>query len=1444
MNKLSLQLCLLFIFMWFNGFTNFQQANNYRFQYLLIEDGLPQNTINAIAKDGYGFMWFGTSNGICRYDGYTFELFKSGDHHTNSLPDNMISTIEPGLDKRVWIGSSNGLSYYDPQLGYVVKWSSPNTDNDINKITSIVCQNEWLWVGTSNNGLFQLTRNESKSYEITKHYSIENQNLTNNNVNVVYLSPTGTLYLGTQNQALVFNPKTNQFQATHNGRTLPQNNFINDIFESSKGDLYLSTYMGLCVFWYNNNEPEWYFNEPNTHNTLTHNTINKVREDANGQILVGTLGGLHLFDTYAGKFFAFPEEGPDHFKLNNKFINTIYCDEYGNVWIGTEKGGINKFNVFQNQFEFYANDPNNPNSLNENTINSILKEKEWLWVGTAGGGLNRLNYKTGAFAHYTYSAFNTSTLSSDYVTSMVRDNSGYLWVGTWGGGLNRINTSAKTPIIQRINLETPGIQNEIVNYFVSSLINDKRGFLMVGTEGGLSSFDYSSQKFTTLISDNTKFPALTEIGCILLDSKDFYWIGTRNGLFRFPASAIRATRDESFVVPHLQFFKNDPGDDNSLPGNYIASLLEDKNGSVWIGTYGNGFAKCKVNNKGELICKTYTQNDGLSNNVVYGIQEDENGNIWMSTDNGLSMYDPTNNRFKNFIKQDGLLNNQFYWSASHKSYDGELYFGGTEGLNYFKPENIYNYKYIPTPKITKLKIYNQEVQPGEKFHDKVVINSPIYSTDTIQLTYRDNNLSFDFSAFDYYLPEKVSFSYLLSDIDKDWISVPAQRRFANYSNLGGGTYTFKLKASNGDGIWNDVPTQITIVITPPFWQTQWFKIIVVVLVILITFSLIQLQMRRIIQQKKILEEKVRNRTQKIEDQKIILEKQANELMNYNTTLEKRQKQIEQQKEELENKNNEILNQRDELIILNNKVKEVNLHQMQFFMNISHEFRTPLTLIISPLERLIKQFENNTEIAGLLKIINRNAQRLLMLINRLLEIRKIETGNMELQVEATEIKPYLLELFHAFDEFAYINNIDYSHQIAVNNVAWIDKEKMENVVYNLLANAFKFTPAKKKIIFTAETVRNGQTDYLELSVKDEGPGIDNNQIDRLFDRFYQVARTNKHNNSGTGIGLSLVKSLVELMHGTISVESQPNMGSTFKVSIPASKNFFAEHEIDKSGQVFESNIKGKVSVLYDQIAESPLKAINQPESLPEKILIIEDNNEMRSFIVSGLTQYYQVIEAENGEQGYELAKKEDPVLIISDIMMPVMDGIELCKKVKNNLYTSHIPIILLTAKGNVEDFVEGLEQGADDYIPKPFNAEILLAKVHSIIENRKALRNKYSTLDEVTPAEITTNNLDQQFFEKANMVVEKYYTDAAFDVDHFASEMFVSRSQLYKKMKALTNLSANDFINVYRLKKSKELLRESNMQISEVAYATGFNDPKYFSRIFKKYYKCSPSEINR
>jgi DNA-binding response OmpR family regulator len=501
----------------------------------------------------------------------------------------------------------------------------------------------------------------------------------------------------------------------------------------------------------------------------------------------------------------------------------------------------------------------------------------------------------------------------------------------------------------------------------------------------------------------------------------------------------------------------------------------------------------------------------------------------------------------------------------------------------------------------------------------------------------------------------------------------------------------------------------------------------------------------------------------------------------------------------------------------------------------------LTLIISPLEKLINKFKDEEETKNILNILNRNARRLLLLINELLEIRKIETGNQELQVEMSDTQSFLLEIFDSFVELAQKNEIEYSNEINITGETWIDKEKLENVIYNLLSNAFKFTPPGGKISLNVHSYTMKEDLYLRISVGDTGIGISHEQIERLFDRFYQVTESKNHKYSGTGIGLSLVKSLVEIMYGKVEVKSEPGKGSEFIVTIPVNKQFFANHEIDTSGQVFESGIRNKVAILYDQIIESPKVDFNIAGKDISKVLVIEDNQDMRLYICSNLSRNFNVLEAENGKEGFEMTRKEEPDLIISDIMMPEMNGLELCRKIKNNLYTSHIPFILLTAKGEVEDFIEGLELGADDYIAKPFNIEILVAKVSGIIENRKKLRKKFSSLENVSPSDYTTSKLDEHFFNKINEMIEVHYTDPGFDVDKFASNMFVSRSQLYKKLKAITDLSANDFLTVFRLKKSVELLKIGELQISEIAYSTGFNDPKYFSRIFKKYYQCTPSE---
>ncbi len=1426
----------------FQLFGQIQNSLNYRFQYLMIEDGLPQNTITCITKDNYGFMWFGTNSGICRYDSYNFETFEADESTENALPDNLIRSVASGNNNLVWIGSSKGLSYFDHESKQISQFTDTNEFGErILRVNSIVVRSREIWVGTENQGIFLLKPGNGK-YKIVLHLCERNRNLTENQINVIYKTRDDKIYAGSPTGYYIFNTEAKSFFAPGQGQNLPPQTNVNDIFQDRGGNFYFSTSNGLFMLSDSTHNLIYFAPDITGSNTLHHATVNMVRQDISGQILIATLGGMQVLDPEKGTFYSFPEEGPTNFTINNQFINTIFCDQDGNVWVGTEKGGINKFNVYQNPFGFITHNPNNPNGLNANTINSVYKENNLLWIGTAGGGLNLYNTASDKFYHFTLQANNQQSMSSDYVTSITRGNDGILYAGTWGGGLNALQTKGTHVTIHRITSSDPGYTNNLVDGFVSSIINNPQGYLLIGTQGGLSMLDYRTHKFTTLIAPVDFTPQLSEIGCMLLDKKGYYWLGTRNGLFRFPQSSLRETRDNEFIISQLEFYKHETQRSASLPGDYVISLMEDSEGNIWVGTYGNGLAKSKFNKDGALAFETFSVTQGLSNNVVYGIQEDDHKRIWISTDYGLSMLNTSDNAIRNFYKQDGLLNNQFYWSASYKSSDGTLYFGGVEGLNYFNPEDFHEYKYFPVPKITKFRIYNQEVNPGEKFHNNIVINKPVYDVDTIFLTYKDNNISFDFSSFDYYLPAKSKYAYMMTGVEKDWITVPAQRRFASYNNLEGGTYTFLLKASNCDGIWNENPTKITIVVTPPFWKTTWFTIGLFLVVALLSYLFIMYQMRRIIAQKKLLEEKVQRRTQKIEDQKIMLEKQAEELTENNNQLEYRQKQIEQQKEELETKNNEISKQRDELILLNEKVNEINQLQLRFFTNISHEFQTPLTLIISPIERLIKQIKSDDETLHLLSIINRNAHRLLMLIRQLLEIRKIETGNQNLQVELTELQPFLYDVYNSFEELAQKNQIDYTCDFQVNQSAWIDKEKLENVLYNLLSNAFKFTPIGHAIALNAISEKNENRDELRISVTDTGEGVAKQQIGKLFDRFLQVTDSKKQKRAGTGIGLSLVKSLVEIMYGTITVDSEPGQGSSFKVSIPVSRNAFADYEIDTTGQVFESSIKNKVAILFDQIHEpAPLTYESQEDSI-EKILVIEDNIEMRSFICSNLAVYYKVFEADNGLVGYELAKKESPAVIISDIMMPEMDGLTLCKKIKNNLYTSHIPVILLTAKIDTQDQVEGLEVGADDYITKPFNSEILHAKIKSIIDNRNKLRAKFGQLEEIKPDELNISALDNKFYTKVNEIVEKFYTDPSFDVDQFASEMYVSRSQLYSKMKAITNLSANEYINTYRLKKSIEMLSQGELQISEVAYAVGFNDPKYFSRIFKKYYKQSPSDL--
>ncbi|MCY1719466.1 response regulator [Prolixibacteraceae bacterium Z1-6] len=1394
----------------FNSDTNPEQL---RFSYITTNNGLPQNTVDCILKDSRGFMWFGTWNGLCRYDGYSFKTYQRNQNMV-SLPSNFIQTLcEDGLGN-IWVGSAKGLICFDYQNLRFMSNESLNDNIAKFAITHTLKDNTGnLWVATEEEGLWKINQNNNGEITSTKVFD---KLLSNRNISNLCLLNDNDLLIATENGLITVD--VNKGVAASVWKELEKDlagQNISKLFRDSHSNIWAGTENGLFLYETATKQTTYFGAENNVETDLNHLTVYDIIEDNNGTVIVGTLGGLNYFDYGKKTFLSISDETESKKYLNTPFVNSLYADEDGNIWIGTEKGGVNYYNSYQKPFYSIKHDPSNNNTISHNTINSIFIEENYWWIGTAGGGLNKLSADGKNNVRFESDPGNNRSIYSNFISSLLRDQNKNMWVGTWGGGINLLLSEYKNQF--RVLLHNPFDSTSLCNNFVSSLKEIDKSRILVGTRNGLDIFNPSENTFLH-VHEKMNLANDLEVGCLLADQKERIWIGTRNGLYRLSRRDLLefapTTKTTEFVK-----YTNQTNNTGSLAGNYVISLCETKDSTVWLGTYGNGICKY-VEDKGSGHFINYSEKDGLCNNFAYSIEEDLQGNLWISTDKGLSKFNPETKEFQNFYTSDGLLSDQFYWSASFADANGNLYFGGIKGLNYFSPEQIEPYPNTPHPVFTEFSVFNTPVKVGDKYHSKAILDKPIEETRKINLSYKDAVFSIEFSALDYFLPNKIKYAYKMEGVDQDWVEVPSTRRFANYTNLSGGDYTFKIKATNSDGVWSENERELVIYVQPPFWQTTWFQFLSVLSIIFLVMAYIRYRTRFLKEQKQKLEKQVRERTHQIEEQK-----------------------------------EEIAKQRDEVIELNEKVKLVNQLRLRFFTNISHEFRTPLTLIIDPLEQLKQKLKDNQDAKNTITIINRNAQRLLHLINQLLYFRRIETGKLDLNVSNGNLVEYLSGIFESFKDLADHQQINY-HFFAekTNKETWFDAEKVENVFYNLLSNAFKHTPVSgnisMKVEFIDSTNRNCiDPPYVVIRIQDSGTGISQKHLPNIFKRFYKAEEANKDSYfTSSGIGLALTYEIVQALHGEIKVESELSKGSSFAVCIPYTKDRFSENEINQTAVPTDINIEGRVNVLAEHIIAEKTGYEQENDSQENKskptILIVEDNFDLRSFLLQTLRSDYRVLGAENGKIGLEMAKKYSPELIISDVMMPVMDGIELCSRLKKNIQTSHIPIVLLTAKNMVESWIEGLETGADDYIPKPFNFQILQVKMRNLIESRRTIKQMFSRPENISFEQIMPNTLDQKFINKAYEVLEKNYTESHFTVDQFAKEMFVSQSLLYKKIKALTDLNITDFINSFKLKKAIELIKTSSEPISEIAYKVGFNDPKYFSRIFKKFYGMSPSDFSK
>ena len=1372
----------LFVAIWLLfSFGLISQTDQYKFRHLTTKDGLSSHDVYCMTKDSRGFMWFGTSRGLSRFDGNDFKVFRFDPGDSTSLNNNAVSSL---LEET----------------------------------------NEDLLIGTYSGGL---NRFHFATEKFT-HYINDPDNpksISHDRVNVIYRDNENVIWIGTHNGLNMFDPLTGTFRVYKQDPLNPGNkkNQINTIYHDNNGILWIGTNDGLYQF--NHKHKTFKLIElilPVEPLENRHKVINCITEDYNGVLWIGT--DYLLFKYYNGKYEWVSPDKNIAKRPSNYFIHDFLEDKDVNgyhFWIATS-WGLNKYDFKSGLYERIHVDPDNQESLTSEQTNDLLLDENGMLFIAGPDGVDVLDLNPNPF-HQVFVPLGRNTISYSAIT-FYEDEERNFWIGSANGGLLKYDQDLNP--IKRFKFLLN--KRHILNHSVFKIFEDSKQNMWIGMNrpyAGFYLFDRVNESFTKLeYSSEDGQPLPTETKDILESKAGIVWFATNKGLYRFirhnqETFSLRPAGDELLSNTWISDLYNDQSgntwiasreglyqineinhelitftkiddchsDQSCLQGKPMC-IFESKDGTFWVGTTGGLFI---MNTESHVFTEVYGQNELIGENIILSIVEDNKGYLWMNTWKGIVRFNPgatSRESPKLFDISDGLPYEGYISTPLFKSNDGRIFVPGRgarqNGFYYFHPDSICFNTRIPTVMITDIKISNKSYDP----------DSSITLVKHIELSYKQNHLSFEFAALDYSDPAKNQYAYQLTGVDEDW-TYSGNRRFANYSALPPGDYIFRVKGSNNDGYWNETGTSIAITILPPPWKTWWSYMLYGVFIISILFSMIYYYLRR---------------QQLIHKLKI--------------------EHIEAE-----------------------KLKELDSMKSRFFANISHEFRTPLTLILGPLQKMIGKPTSATDKKDL-TVMQRNARRLQELINQLLDLSKLEAGKMKLQCSELNIVEWARTYIQSFESLARQRKIDVifsSEQPEIK--CWFDPEKMMKVLNNLLSNAFKFTKTEGKIIvFTGSApTADYEGPWVNLSISDTGTGIPSEKLPHIFERFYQADESQTRKYEGTGIGLAMVKELVELHHGNITVESTEGEGTTFTILLPLGKEHLKPEEIIESpiSETIEALPAGQMEEeLVGCLSEKEQIQIEEENGLPV-MLIVEDNADMQNYIRGFFIESYQIMETVNGQKGFDLAIQHIPDIIVSDVMMPVMDGYQLCRKIKTDERTSHIPVILLTARSSGADKIEGLETGADDFITKPFEGNELKVRVRNLINQRERLRkifgkkiafSTFKNLAEFKDSGIAS--MDEKFLKKAFEIVEREMPDPEFSVLVFSNKIGLSRMQLHRKLKALTDQSPSEFIKILRLNKAAVLLKSKSATSAEIAYDVGFNSPSYFSTCFKEHFGKTPLEF--
>jgi ligand-binding sensor domain-containing protein/signal transduction histidine kinase/DNA-binding NarL/FixJ family response regulator len=1355
--------------------TFYGQQPKIKFKRISIEHGLSNSTIENINQDKRGFMWFGTRDGLNRFDGYQMTVYRYHSKDSTTISDNYIRYIHNDREGNLWVGTINGLNRFVPDKNNFIRYkNNPAHSKSLsnNHITSIYEDRSGnLWIGTFGGGL-NIYKKIEKTFSHFRHDPINSNGLSDDRVNCIYEDKAGNLWIGTEKGLNLFNRKTQNFRHQNLGDESPGATYvIKEIQEDKAGNLWIATAAnGLYLFNPVSKDFKRFRHIEKDPNSLAGNLIRSLLYDKKGNLWVGSInGGLDLYNSSSNSFFHFQNQPNDPFSLSQRTSSALFEDNQGNLWVGTHRGGVNLYASNTEKFRLYQQEQN-VNSLSYNDVKAFCEDSQGnIWIGTDGGGLNLFDVNKNSFHDYKYDPFNKKSIGSNEVLHVLEDSEGNLWVGTWGGGLNLLNRSSGN--FTRY-LNNPSNKNSISSNYIQKIFEDSKKNLWIATYyGGLNLFDRKTKQFKRIVADEEQRTSLFGNNVISIneDKTGNIWIGTDDGGLNCLNAATK-----SFT----HYFNNE----EKLPDLRI--LFVDSKGRVWVGQAGLYLFDPAKNS-----FSLYTDKGGLSTEFIKGITEDKNGNFWIATSNGLTQFNPKTYEYKKYNTADGLQGLEFEANAYLKTRTGQMFFGGINGFNSFYPENINVNKFVPPVYITDFQLFNQKVNPGEK--DSPLKND-ISVTNIIKLSYTQSTFSFGFAALNFTASQNNQYAYRLENLDKNWNYVGNERK-ASYTNLAPGKYVFRVKASNNDGIWNEEGRSVVVIITPPFWATWWFKTFV--LMLLTAGIILFYQFRRKLEIRK-MEEKKR--------------------------------------------------------------EEMHQVQLQFFTNISHEFRTPLSLILGPLEKLQRE-DTRFTFSHYYKIIARNAHRLMGLINELMDFRKVEAGVLKLNVMPGNLEVFLNEIYEEFSDLAQQQNIKFSVTVpqALTEV-WFDRQVLEKIIINLVSNSFKYTADGGTITvntfqslndfrpsFANELILKNEYQgkkYIYVKVADNGIGISKESIAHLFERYYKISES----HLGSGIGLAFVKSLTFLHKGSIFVYSERNKGTEIIIAIPVSKEDYDKKEKwinnnQERGPRLESIYNKYEHHFFAPETNEQAEVAKSHQPKPH-ILVVDDNGELRSFLKESLSQHYHITEASDGHEGINKAKDEFPDLIISDVMMPKVNGIDFCKTIKGNIETSHIPFLMLTAREALESKIEGTQSGADYYFSKPLSMDLLLLTIRNIFNQKQKLKERYSKDYHAEAKDLVHSAKDKEFIEELLGIIDSQLTNPDMDVDYICSKIGMSRTKLYQKLKGITAQSIGEFTRSVRLRKAVEIMTHEDVSLTDVMYRVGIQTQSYFTKAFKKEFGKTPTQF--